>query len=186
MRIHRQRSARMTFLRSIAANCVELSARHCPDPRQLTALECPHAVTGDVSKSSRFWRIASYWPRNVRREQHDQRTTGAGSLRDAIMSSNGTAAGLNTISFSTGLSGTIRLQSSLPTITHPVIIDGPAPPAAPITIYAAWSRRKRLVLDLASDGSTIENLTIAGFLQGIGTGQQSHRRWYYCINQIII
>ncbi len=88
-----------------------------------------------------------------------------GSLRAAINDSNDTA-GSNTIYFQTGLSGTIRLLSSLPSIMHPVIIDGPASPAAPIQISSNGLAGSGLVLGPGSDGSTIENLTIIGFTHG--------------------
>ena len=96
--------------------------------------------------------------------------SGSGSLREAIMLSNSSAPGQNTISFAAGVSGTIKLESSLPTITHPVIINGPTKAAGQITIFANGTAGNGLVLDTGSDGSTIENLTIAGFVHGTGSG----------------
>ena len=59
-----------------------------------------------------------------------------------------------------------------------MVLKGPAAPAAPIVIFANGVAGNGLVLDTGSDGSTIENLTIAGFIQGIGNGFGGDRSWH--------
>ena len=58
--------------------------------------------------------------------------SGAGSLRQAIISSNAAAAGPRTISFNIAGAGThtINLASALPAITKPVTLDGLTQPGA--------------------------------------------------------
>lgn len=51
--------------------------------------------------------------------------SGAGSLRQAITDANSNGEGLDIINFSSSVSGTILLSSSLPTITSALTIDGP-------------------------------------------------------------
>ncbi len=59
--------------------------------------------------------------------------SGAGSLRQAILDANGTAAA-DTITFST--SGTITPLTPLPTITNPVTIDASTAPGAAVAVSA--------------------------------------------------
>ena len=56
--------------------------------------------------------------------------SGGGSFRQAIIDSNGSGTGLNTITFAILPAGvqTISLLSALPTVTHPVVIDGTTEP----------------------------------------------------------
>jgi gliding motility-associated-like protein len=58
--------------------------------------------------------------------------SGAGSMRDAITNVNGAGAGTHTIN-ATGVSGTILLVTTLPTIAADVIINGPSS-GAPLNI----------------------------------------------------
>src|SRR6516165_2495838 len=59
--------------------------------------------------------------------------SGRGTLRQAILDSNGTP-GPNAIGFAIGSgAATIALQSALPTITQPVTIDGTTQPGYPGT-----------------------------------------------------
>ena len=98
---------------------------------------------------------------------------GPGSLRQAILDSN-TSAGLNTISFS--LSGAapyvINVQSLLPAITNPVVLDGRSQTGYAgtplVAIDGGGLTGDGLILDLGSDGSTIEGLDIANFQTSTG------------------
>jgi Right handed beta helix region len=82
--------------------------------------------------------------------------SGSGSLRDAITQSNG-ASGANTITFASGLSGTITLASHLPTITQPVGIEGPG--ATALTVSGGGANRIFYSLSVPSNGDPV---TIAG------------------------
>ncbi|MBV9493405.1 MAG: right-handed parallel beta-helix repeat-containing protein [Acidobacteria bacterium] len=86
--------------------------------------------------------------------------SGAGSLRDAIASANG-AAGADTITFQSGLTGTITLTSGQLEVTDSVDIQGPGPAA--LTVSGNNSSR---VFYLYSGGSlldiSISGLTVSG------------------------
>jgi titin len=78
--------------------------------------------------------------------------SGAGSLRQAILDSNGNP-GSNTIDFSIGTGvQTIRLASALPTITVPVVLDGTSQPGSGNT--------PRIELDGSGAGSGADGLQI--------------------------
>ena len=96
--------------------------------------------------------------------------SGTGSLRQAIKSSNSTtASATNLIDFQIGSGGTqtINLQSALPTITHPVVIDGTTQPgsgAAPrIVLNGSCAGKTAVGLTLTASGSTIKGLAIDDF-----------------------
>jgi titin len=98
---------------------------------------------------------------------------GAGSLRQAILSSNATT-GPNAISFNLPGSGvqTINLLSALPQITQPVTIDGTTEPNSGglpvIQIDGTASGSTAVGLSLASSasGSTVQGLSITDFAGG--------------------
>ena len=109
--------------------------------------------------------------------------SGGGSFRQAIIDSNGSGPGLNTITFAILPAGvqTISLLSALPTVTHPVVIDGTTEPgfagtpiivlngsgagggAAGLTITAGSSTVKGFVIDNFS-GDGIDLTTNGGDL----------------------
>ena len=100
---------------------------------------------------------------------------GTGSLRQAIINSNGTAAianSPNVISFS-GLSNLvqIQLQSQLPTITQPVIIDGTTANSYNgnhpfVQLIGSYAGSGALGLDIAASGTQVKALAIDGFNSG--------------------
>jgi Bacterial Ig-like domain (group 3)/Right handed beta helix region len=109
--------------------------------------------------------------------------SGAGSLRQAIIDSNGTS-GLNTIDFSIGTVGsqqTITPGSALPNITNPVLLDGLSQggtgytgvPLVEINGGSAGSAANGLELASGSDGSTIRGFVIDGFSSSDGILVQS-------------
>jgi hypothetical protein len=85
---------------------------------------------------------------------------GGGTLRQAIINANGNS-GPDTISFDSGLSGTITLASDLPTITQALAINGPG--ADKITVSGNDAHR---IFDLnptpAGDPVSISGLTLTG------------------------
>ncbi|MGA2253622.1 MAG: autotransporter-associated beta strand repeat-containing protein [Thermoguttaceae bacterium] len=94
---------------------------------------------------------------------------GAGSLRQAILSANGTA-GLNTITFNIAGLGTHTIQptSALPTITGTVIIDGTMQPgyAGSPLIQLDGSQAGGTFVDglyITAGNSTVKGLDITGF-----------------------
>lgn len=99
---------------------------------------------------------------------------GPGTLRDAISQANGTPAP-DTITFSIGGSGgvqTIRLNSALPKITAPIVIDGqsqpgydPGTPRPLIELNGATAGAGATGLDFdaAAAGSTVRALSITQF-----------------------
>lgn len=89
--------------------------------------------------------------------------TGAGSLRQAIIDANANA-GLDSITFAAGLSGTITLASDLPAITEGVVIQGPG--ANALTISGAGAHHAFLVYTGGTGGVVISGLTIT---QSVGT-----------------
>jgi hypothetical protein len=108
---------------------------------------------------------------------------GAGSLRQAILDANG-AAGLDTIAFNVSGAGcdgggvcTIALDSALPNLTSPVLIDGYTQPGASANTNATGALNTVLkivvmpgpnfvpvcfVLTSTASGSTIRGLVLAG------------------------
>jgi hypothetical protein len=103
--------------------------------------------------------------------------SGAGSLRQAILSSDATTGTTtNTIAFDIGKSGTqtITLLSALPQITHPVVIDGTTEPGygtSPLVVLngskaATKTNLAPVGLELQADNSTIKGLVIDDFLGG--------------------
>lgn len=115
--------------------------------------------------------------------------SGPGSLRQCIINTNANVGFTNTINFA--IFGTITPITDLPTITNPLIIDGyTAPGSAPNTnpITAANNAiitieiqgpgagadlvapLNGLVLDVGSDGSTIQGLCINNFANVLSPG----------------
>ncbi len=100
---------------------------------------------------------------------------GTGSLRQAIINSNSTAATPNSpniISFS-GLSNLvpIQLQSQLPTITQPVIIDGTTANSyngnhPVVQLIGNYAGSGALGLDITASGTQVKALAIDGFNAG--------------------
>jgi hypothetical protein len=96
-----------------------------------------------------------------------------GSLRDAINQANANG-GSNTITFMSGLSGSINLASELPTITSPITITGPG--AGTLTINGGGSTRpgggsQILDIGIGLTTSEISGLKLTG---GDGTGAGLH------------
>src|SRR5258708_5339625 len=105
----------------------------------------------------------------------------AGSLRWAITQANADAAALSTINFNIAPSGmqTIYLNSALPVITHPVIIDGTSEAGwVANTSDTHYNANLPVVLDgsnaggsealrIAGGNSTVEGLQIQNFSCGI-------------------
>ncbi len=96
--------------------------------------------------------------------------SGAGSLRQAIMSSNSTTgSSTNTIDFSIGTGGTetITLLSALPAVTHPVLIDGTTQggtgSAPRIVLNGSKAGSSAIGLELEASGSTVKGLAIVDF-----------------------
>jgi hypothetical protein len=82
------------------------------------------------------------------------------TLRDAILISNSSVGVADTISFRSGLTGTITLGSDLPKITSPVSIDGPG--ADLITINGATHRIFDVKPANPGDPVLISGLTLTG------------------------
>jgi hypothetical protein len=97
---------------------------------------------------------------------------GTGTFRQAIVDSDATP-GSNSIGFNIPEMGvqTISLNSALPSISVPVLIDGTTQPgysSAPLIDLDGTSAGSTigLTLDVGSDGSTIRGLVINNFTQG--------------------
>jgi hypothetical protein len=96
--------------------------------------------------------------------------SGDGSLRQAILSSNGTT-GPNAVSFNIPGSGvqTIKLLSALPALTQPVTIDGTTEPGSlgkpviRIDGTNAGSTAVGLNLGASASGSTLKGLAVTDF-----------------------
>src|SRR5580765_6648101 len=94
--------------------------------------------------------------------------TGAGSLRAAINSANGTGGSTNLIQFNilpTNTLQTITPVTQLPTITRPVIIDGyPQPGAATNSNALASGFNGKLLIEISGAilGNNGEGLSISG------------------------
>jgi parallel beta-helix repeat protein len=96
--------------------------------------------------------------------------SGTGSFRQAIKSSNATTgAATNAIDFQIGTGGTetINLESALPAITHPVVIDGTTQPgtgtAPRIVLNGSCAGNTAVGLTLTACGSTLKGLAIDNF-----------------------
>jgi hypothetical protein len=89
---------------------------------------------------------------------------GAGSLRQAILDSNGTA-GTNTIDFNIPGAGVQVIQplSELPTITNPVVLDGTSQPGyagSPLIELDGSNAGVASALEITAGNSTVEGLAI--------------------------
>ncbi len=95
--------------------------------------------------------------------------SGANTLRQAILSSNGNFSQTNTISFNISGSGvhTINVLSALPTVTSPVVIDGTTQPGyagSPlIELNGASAGSGSNGLVISTSGSTVKGLVIDRF-----------------------
>jgi parallel beta-helix repeat protein len=95
--------------------------------------------------------------------------SGAGSLRQAMLDAN-SAAGVDTITFTSGLTGTIDVLSDLPALDEGIDLQGPG--ASVITIDGGWTAaggdatgHSLFVFDgiyVAEGASTISGVTITG------------------------
>lgn len=96
--------------------------------------------------------------------------SGTGSLRSAILASNATV-GPNTIDFSIGSGAqAITPLSPLPTITHPVVIDGTTQPGfvgVPLIRLDGVSIPAATGLSIGAGGSTVEGLKVVDWSIGI-------------------
>jgi Right handed beta helix region len=88
------------------------------------------------------------------------------SLRDAIDAANGDPG--STITFRSGLSGTIMLESALPTITVPTTISGPG--ASQIAVSGQDAYRVFYISSSPGDDVSISGLTISDGASGTSTG----------------
>ncbi|CAN5600596.1 hypothetical protein BH10PSE6_BH10PSE6_07130 [soil metagenome] len=88
--------------------------------------------------------------------------SGVGSLRAAIEASNaGPAGGENTISFAAGLTGTITLDSDLPSVTRPTsIVAGSTTIGTAPTVGIDFNGHAGLTFAVGSDGSTLVGLSV--------------------------
>ncbi len=94
--------------------------------------------------------------------------SGAGSLRQAMLDAN-SAAGVDTITFTAGLTGTINVLSDLPWLDGGIDLQGPG--ASVITINGGWAENDANLghslfvlddIDVAEGASTISGVTITG------------------------
>jgi predicted outer membrane repeat protein len=95
--------------------------------------------------------------------------SGVGSLRQAMLDAN-SAAGVDTITFTAGLTGTIDVQSDLPALNEGIDLQGPG--ASVITIDGGWTAAGGAAtghslfvlddIDVAEGASTISGVTITG------------------------
>jgi hypothetical protein len=96
---------------------------------------------------------------------------GQTTLRDAITSANANPG--STITFASGLSGSINLVSTLPTITAPTTISGPG--ASQITVNGQNNVRDFYVRPtVPGDAVAISGLTVTGGRAGTGAGIYSN------------
>jgi hypothetical protein len=99
--------------------------------------------------------------------------SGPGSLRQAIVDSNQTTGGSNTIEFQIPATGTsvISPLSPLPAIVNPVLIDGFSQPGytgTPLIDLSGSSSGGSSGLTITGSGVTVRGLDIGGFLSGAG------------------
>ena len=94
--------------------------------------------------------------------------SGAGSLRQAMLDAN-SAAGVDTITFTAGLTGTIDVLSDLPYLDGGIDLQGPG--ASVITIDGGWAENDANTghslfvlddIDVAEGASTISGVTLTG------------------------
>jgi predicted outer membrane repeat protein len=95
--------------------------------------------------------------------------SGVGSLRQAMLDAN-SAAGVDTITFTAGLTGTIDVLSDLPALDEGIDLQGPG--ASVITIDGGWTAAGGAAtghslfvlgdIDVAEGASTISGVTITG------------------------
>ena len=105
--------------------------------------------------------------------------SGPGSLRQAIADANANGMGMDTIAFNIAGAGshTIVVNSELPQITTPMVIDGSSQPGYSgkplirIERGASAFNADGLTLAGGSDGSTIRGLSITGFTSGGDKGE---------------
>jgi hypothetical protein len=88
------------------------------------------------------------------------------SLRDAINDANGDPG--STITFRSGLSGTITLDGALPTIAVPTTISGPG--AGQITVSGNYAYRVLNISPAPGDDVSVSGLTISHGASGAGVG----------------
>jgi hypothetical protein len=107
----------------------------------------------------------------------------AGSLRGVINQANDDTDPLSTIDFNIASSGmqTIQVLSALPTITHPVVMNGYTEPgSSPNTLATGYNGLQLIILDgsltgtrsvdglvIAAGGSSVSGLMIQDFANGI-------------------
>ena len=99
--------------------------------------------------------------------------SGAGSLREAITAANA-MAGLDAITFAPSLTGTVNLQSALPTLTGEVEIDGPG--LAQLTVRRDAGGDYRIFNIPTGASAEISGLTITNGASDNGGGVQSSGR----------
>jgi Ca2+-binding RTX toxin-like protein len=93
------------------------------------------------------------------------------TLRDAMVSADANPG--STISFASGLSGTITLDSQLPAINYPTIIQGPG--ASQLTVSGDDSSRPFYLNGFdGAQATTISGLTITGGAASVGAGVLSN------------
>ena len=105
--------------------------------------------------------------------------SGPGSLRQAIIAANANGMGIDTIAFNIAGAGphTIVVNSELPQIITPMVIDGALQPGysgkplIQIDRGASALNADGLTLAGGSDGSTIRGLSITGFTSGGDKGE---------------
>ena len=105
--------------------------------------------------------------------------SGPGSLRQAIINANANGMGIDTIAFNIAGAGphTIVVNSELPQITTPMVINGASQPGysgKPLIRLdrgASAFNADGLTLAGGSDGSTIRGLSITGFTSGGDKGE---------------
>src|SRR5262249_21347476 len=97
----------------------------------------------------------------------DPTDAGHTTLRDALLSAETSANSGSTITFASGLSGTIHLASQLPEITYPTTIAGPG--SALLTISGDYTTRLFYLRGADGDPVTISGLTLThGYAKGPG------------------
>ncbi len=102
--------------------------------------------------------------------------SGAGSFRQALLDANANAnsGGPDVIDFAIATSGvqTISLQSPLPQVTDPVVIDGISEPGYAgtplVQIDGSALGGSPIGLDLTAGNCTVKGLDLSGFQQGTG------------------
>jgi predicted outer membrane repeat protein len=95
----------------------------------------------------------------------DPTDAGHTTLRDALLSAETSGNSGSTITFASGLTGTIHLASQLPEITYPTTIEGPGP--AQLVISGESTTRLFYMYGTDGDPVTISGLTLAaGYTKG--------------------